>query len=157
MALLQAGEAAPDFCLHDQDEKEIYLKTLRGKWVILYFYPRDNTPGCTLEAVQFTAKQASFKKLNTVILGISPDSIKSHCKFIEKHDLTIQLLSDESHHVLEAYGAWGEKKMYGKSYLGVTRTTYLIDPAGIVKQVWSKVKVKGHVETVLEAVQQHQS
>ena len=156
MAVIQAGETAPDFCLIDQDEKEICLKSLRGKWVVLYFYPRDNTPGCTLEAVQFTAEQAAFKKLNTVIIGISPDSIKSHCSFIEKHDLTIQLLSDESHHVLETYGAWGEKKMYGKSFLGVIRTTYLIDPSGVVQQVWPKVKVKGHVEAVLKSVQQNQ-
>jgi len=157
MAVLQAGEKAPDFCLQDQDGNEVCLKAFRGKWVVLYFYPRDNTPGCTLEAIQFTAKHEAFKQMNTVILGISPDSMKSHCNFIEKHDLTLQLLSDESHRVLEAYGAWGEKKMAGKSFLGVIRTTCLINPDGKVQQLWQKVKVKGHAEAVLARLNEIQS
>jgi len=157
MAALQIGDAAPEFCLTDQSESAICLHDLRGKWVILYFYPKDNTPGCTLEAIQFTSKHHEFRKLNTIILGISPDSVKSHCGFIEKYNLSIQLLSDESRKVLQAYGAWGEKKMYGKSFHGVLRTTYLIDPDGCIQEVWEKVKVKGHADALLASVRQHLS
>ena len=154
MTELKTGDPAPAFCVADQDEKQVCLKDFRGQWVVLYFYPKDNTPGCTLEAIQFTAKKDQFNGLNAVVLGISPDSVKSHCKFIEKNNLTIRLLSNESRDVLQKYGAWGEKKMYGKSFLGVIRTTVLIDPEGKIREIWPKVKVKGHADAVLEILRQ---
>jgi len=145
---------APNFCLPDQDGKVRCLESYRGKYVILYFYPKDNTSGCTREALDFTSKIDEFKKLNAEVIGVSPDSMKSHKKFIEKHGLKITLLSDTEHKVLEMYGAWGLKKRYGREYYGVIRSTFLIDPEGKIIKIWKNVKVKGHVDDVLEALKQ---
>jgi len=147
-AELTIGSAAPAFCLPNQAEKEVCLKDYNGKWVILYFYPKDNTSGCTTEAIDFTAKVDTFDKNNAVIVGVSPDSPKSHVNFINKHNLKITLLSDPQHQVLEAYGVWRLKKMYGREYYGVVRSTFLIDPQGRIQAIWPTVKVKGHTEAV---------
>lgn len=152
--MLEIGQKAPDFCLKNQDEVEICLKDLKGKWVVLYFYPKDNTPGCTTEACDFTNEFEEFEALDAVILGVSPDSCESHRKFIEKKGLKITLLCDEEKKVLKAYGAWGKKKMFGKEYEGVIRTTYLIDPNGNIAYIWPKVRVKGHVEKVKERLKE---
>jgi len=141
---------APDFCLPDENGKIICLDDYRGKWVVLYFYPKDNTSGCTKEAKDFTQHIEDFKKLNAVVIGISPDSVKSHKKFKEKHDLKVILLSDESKEVLKKYGVWQLKKMYGREYYGVIRSTFLIDPDGNIVHEWRRVKVKEHVENVIE-------
>ncbi|MBI1883036.1 MAG: thioredoxin-dependent thiol peroxidase [Chlamydiae bacterium] len=151
---LRVGALAPEFSLLDQDEKKVSLKDFKGKWVILYFYPKDNTPGCTREAIGFTEDLGVFKKLSAVILGVSPDSSQSHCNFIESQKLKITLLSDPEHGVLEEYGAWGLKKNYGKEYWGVIRSTFLIDPKGNLAFVWPNVKVDGHVEKVLEKLKE---
>jgi peroxiredoxin Q/BCP len=151
--VIEISEKAPDFCLPDKDNNNICLNDFRGKWVILYFYPKDNTKGCTLEAVDFTENLKDFETMNAVILGVSPDSPKSHANFAEKHQLTITLLSDPDHVVLEQYGVWQLKKMYGKEYCGVTRSTFVIDPDGIIVYVWKRIKVKNHVLTVKETLQ----
>jgi len=153
MNISALGQPAPDFCLPDTEEKQVCLKKLKGKWVVLYFYTKDHTSGCTLEAINFTKSMAQFNKHNAVVLGISPDSVKSHCHFRDKHDLKVRLLSDPDHTVLEAYGVWSLKKMYGKEYYGVVRSTFLIDPEGHIVEAWRKVKVQGHIETVLEKLQ----
>lgn len=145
---LQAGNKAVAFCLPDADGEEVCLKDFAGKWVVLYFYPKDNTSGCTLEAVNFSRQMGDFEKKGAVILGVSPDSTKSHCNFRDKHDLKIRLLSDTEHKVLEAYGVWVLKKMYGREYYGVERSTFLVNPRGEIGHVWRKVKVPGHVEAV---------
>jgi peroxiredoxin Q/BCP len=147
---LKIGDQAPDFCLPDPERGEICLVDQRGKWVILYFYPKDNTKGCTLEALEFTAAEDDFKQKNAVILAASPDSLKSHTKFRDKHNLTINLLSDTEKDTLQAYGAWQLKKMYGREYMGVVRSTYIIDPDGTISYIWPKVRVKGHVDAVME-------
>ena len=146
--MVKVGDSAPKFCLPDQDEKEQCLDKFKGKWVVLYFYPKDNTSGCTIEARDFTTAVSEFEKLNCTILGVSPDSVKSHQNFISKQDLNIALLSDSEHRVLEKYGAWQLKKMYGREYYGVIRSTYLINPDGEIEFIWPKVKVKGHVDEV---------
>ena len=125
---LLTGTKAPDFRLKDQDGKEVSLKDFQGRWLILYFYPKDNTPGCTIEAIDFSKMRSDFKKEGAEIAGVSPDSGKSHCSFIEKQDLTITLLSDVSKKTLQAYGVWKKKKFMGREYMGVLRTTVLIDP-----------------------------
>ena len=150
------GKKAPEFCLPDKDLKQHCLKDYKGKWVVLYFYPKDNTSGCTKEAVGFSEKKEEFEKLNAVIMGISKDSPKSHAKFIEKHNLKILLLSDEEHKVLESYGAWGIKKNYGKEYYGTIRSTFIIDPDGIIRKAWKNVRVKDHVENVLVSLKELQ-
>ena len=124
------------------------LKDFRNKWIILYFYPKDNSKGCTREAIEFTNNFQTLQELDTVILGISPDSIKSHQNFAQKHNLKFILLSDPQHKVLEKYGVWQLKKMYGKEYMGVIRSTYIINPEGLIEKEWKKVRVKGHVEEV---------
>jgi len=139
---------APEFCLPNQDETEICLRDLKGKWVILYFYPKDNTPGCTTEASEFTESILDFENLDAIILGVSPDSVKKHQNFIAKKDLKITLLSDENKTVLNAYEAWGVKKLYGKEYEGVIRSTYIIDPDGNIAHSWEKVRVKNHIADV---------
>jgi thioredoxin-dependent peroxiredoxin len=147
---LQIGNHAPDFSLPDSTGSQKTLSALRGKWVVLYFYPKDNTSGCTREAIEFTGEVSSFKKLGATIIGISPDSSQSHAGFIAKHGLHIELLSDPEHTVCSLYGVWQKKKLYGREYFGVVRTTVLIDPEGIVKKIWEKVKVPGHVTEVRE-------
>ncbi len=145
---LKTGEAAPEFSLQDQSENNVTLKDFKSKWVVLYFYPKDNTPGCTLEAIDFTKELPNFKKLDAVILGVSPDSCKSHQKFIAGQKLKINLLSDPEHKMLEDYGVWQLKKFMGREYMGVVRTTVLIDPKGKIAHVWPNVKVDGHAEDV---------
>ena len=152
--MLEVGQKAPDFCLPNQDHVEICLRDLKGKWIVLYFYPKDLTPGCTTEACEFTKAMPSFEELDAVILGVSPDSPQKHQKFIEKKELKITLLSDENKEVLKAYGAWGPKKLYGKEYEGVIRSTFLINPEGKIVAVWPKVRVKGHVEAVKEKLEE---
>ncbi len=150
--MIEVGNRAINFCLPNQDEVEICLRDLKGKWVVLYFYPKDNTPGCTTEACGFAKSLPDFEKINAVVIGISPDSPKKHRNFIEKKDLKITLLSDEEKKVLSDYGVWQLKKMYGREYMGVVRTTYLIDPKGNVAKRWDKVKVKNHVNEVKQAL-----
>jgi peroxiredoxin Q/BCP len=149
---MNVGEQAPEFCLPNQDSEEICLRDLRGSWIVLYFYPKDNTPGCTTEACEFTEALPDFTGLGATILGVSPDSIKKHQNFIAKKDLKITLLSDEDKDVLQSYGVWQLKKNYGREYMGVVRSTFLIDPDGKIAEVWEKVRVKGHVEAVKKAL-----
>ena len=132
----------------DKDRKETCLKDFKGKYVILYFYPKDNTPGCTTEAIGFTGILSELQKLNAEVIGISPDSPESHAKFIEKKNLKVTLLSDEDNTVLKKYGAWGLKQFRGKTYKGVIRSTFLINPEGKITHIWPKVSVKGHPEDV---------
>ncbi len=153
---LSVGEQAPDFCLPNQDDEIVCLRDLRGKWVVLYFYPKDNTSGCTREAVDFTQYLDEFERLNAVVIGVSPDSTKSHRRFQEKHGLRVTLLSDPEHNVLEQYGVWQLKRMYGREYWGVVRSTFLIDPEGKIVRIWPKVKVAGHAEDVLQALKEQQ-
>ena len=148
---LEVGAKAPNFKLPADGGKTIELASLKGKQVVLYFYPKDDTSGCTLEAKNFNDKLAEFARINTEIIGISADSVASHDKFKKKYDLAFPLVSDEDRTALEAYGVWVEKSMYGKKYMGVERTTVLIDKDGLVRAIWSKVKVPGHVDEVLAA------
>ena len=154
--MLEVGQKAPEFCLPNQDENEVCLRDLKGKWIVLYFYPKDNTPGCTTEACDFTENLPDFENLDAVVLGVSPDSPKKHRNFIEKKELGITLLSDEDKKVLEEYGVWQLKKMCGREYMGVVRTTFLIDPDGKIAAIWNKVKVKGHVQEVKEKLKELQ-
>ena len=142
--MIEVGKPAPAFALQNQDGEEVSLAGLQGHWVVLYFYPKDDTPGCTKEACEFTTGIAEFEKLDAVILGCSPDDEESHRKFIAKYDLKVQLLSDPTHAAMEAYGAWGEKVLYGRKSVGVIRSTTLIDPAGNVAHHWKKVRAAGH-------------
>ena len=152
MALPDIGQDAPDFELPSDGGGTIALSSLKGTAVVLYFYPKDDTSGCTTEAVDFSTLKADFDKAGATIVGISPDSAKSHDKFKAKHALSVALASDEEKTALEAYGVWVEKSMYGKKYMGVERTTVLVGPDGKVRKVWPKVKVAGHAKDVLEAV-----
>lgn len=151
--MITVGQTAPDFTLPRDGGATVSLSALRGQKVVLYFYPKDDTSGCTIEALDFTAQAPAFHAAETVVIGISKDSVKSHDKFRAKHDLSVILASDEAGTVCEDYGVWLEKSMYGKTYMGIERTTVLIDALGQVAQVWNKVKVKGHVEAVLTAAQ----
>jgi len=153
---LQAGDKAPEFCLQDQDDKKICLTDYKGKWVVLYFYPKDDTPGCTIEAIDFTGVKKDLEAKNTAILGVSPDSTKSHQKFIAKKELAITLLSDPDHTALEEYGAWQLKKNYGREYYGVVRSTFLINPEGNIAFAWPNVKAKGHAEKVVQKIEELQ-
>lgn len=146
--MLDVGKKAPAFTLLDQDGAKRKLSEFAGRWVVLYAYPKDDTPGCTREACDFTAGLAGFEALDATVLGISRDTPESHAKFAKKHGLKVTLLSDPDHAVLEAYGAWGEKVLYGKKSVGVIRSTVLVDPAGKVAHHWKKVKVDGHAEAV---------
>ncbi len=146
--MIKIDEKAPEFCLPNQDDVEICLRDLKGKWIVLYFYPKDNTPGCTTEACEFTEALPDFNDLDAVILGVSADSTKKHRNFIEKKDLGITLLSDESTDMMQEYGVWQLKKNYGKEYMGIVRTTLIINPDGVVKALWEKVRVKDHVANV---------
>ena len=143
------GAPAPGFCLRNTSGSETRLEDYRGQWVVLYFYPKDNTPGCTVEAQEFSALQGDFAALNAVVLGMSPDSVKSHQGFTGKHELRVDLLSDPDHRILEQFGAWRLKKNYGKEYMGVGRSTFLIDPAGVIRYAWPEVKAAGHAAEVL--------
>jgi len=146
--MLNVGDTVPDFCLPNQDEEEICLRDIRGKWIVLYFYPKDNTPGCTTEACDFTEALPDFEGLNAIILGVSPDSPKKHRNFIEKKGLRITLLSDEEKELCKLFGVWQLKKNYGREYMGVVRSTFIIDPDGKIAEKWEKVRVKGHVDEV---------
>jgi peroxiredoxin Q/BCP len=148
--MIKIDEKAPEFCLPNQDDIEICSRDLKGKWIVLYFYPRDNTPGCTTEACEFTEAAPDFSDMDAIILGVSADSTKKHRNFIEKKDLGITLLSDESTEMMQKYGVWQLKKNYGKEYMGIVRTTFIIDPDGVVKAVFEKVRVKEHVAKVKE-------
>lgn len=146
--ILEVGSKAPEFCLPDKDNKQVCLKDFKGKYVILYFYPKDNTPACTTEAIGFTGILPAFQKLDAVVIGISPDSTESHAKFIEKKSLKVTLLSDIDKKVIKKYGKWGKKKFRGKEYIGVIRSTFLIDQNGSIVHIWPTVSVKGHPEDV---------
>ena len=149
--LLNPGDKAPDFTLPTDGGGSIALKKLKGKNVVLYFYPKDDTSGCTKEAIAFNGLKAKFAKANTEIIGISADSVASHDKFKAKYDLAFTLASDEKKDMLAAYGVWVEKSMYGRKYMGIERTTFLIDEKGKIREIWRKVKVPGHAEAVLDA------
>lgn len=153
---LDVGDKAPSFSLQTDGGGDISLKDLKGQTVVLYFYPKDDTPGCTTEACEFTEGIKGFEGLNAMVLGCSPDSPEKHRKFIEKYGLKVRLLSDPDHDVMEAYGAWGEKKMYGRTTVGVIRSTVLIDPDGNVAHHWRRVKAKGHAEKVRERLEELQ-
>ena len=150
---LSVGDIAPDFSLPGDGGASISLKSLRGKNVVLYFYPKDDTSGCTKEAIEFNGLKPAFEAANTVIIGLSPDSAKSHDKFKAKYGLNFALAADEEKSALEAYGVWVEKSMYGKKYMGVERTTVLVGADGKVQAIWPKVKVDGHAAEVLKAAQ----
>ncbi|MCX8064530.1 MAG: thioredoxin-dependent thiol peroxidase [Candidatus Hydrogenedentes bacterium] len=149
---VKEGESAPNFKLKDHKGNSIELNKLKGKYVVLYFYPKDDTPGCTIEAKGFQSLIRDFEKKNTIVLGVSPDSGESHCAFAEKYGLTFHLLTDENHKVAETYGAWGEKNMYGKKSFGIIRSTFLISPEGIIIKAWRKVNPDGHAEEVLASI-----
>ena len=151
--MIAIGAIAPDFTLPRDGGTSLTLSALRPGKVVLYFYPKDDTPGCTLEAQDFTARLAEFAAAGTTVIGVSKDSVKAHDKFCKKHGLGIVLVSDEAGHTCEDYGTWVEKSMYGKTYMGVERTTFLIDGTGTVARVWNKVSVKGHADEVLAAAQ----
>ena len=146
--MLKIDDKAPEFCLPNQDDVEICLRDIAGKWIVLYFYPRDNTPGCTTEACEFTEAAPDFSELDAIIIGVSADTTKKHRNFIEKYDLGITLLSDEETSMMQEYGVWQMKKNYGKEYMGIVRTTLIINPEGIIKAVFANVRVKEHVEKV---------
>ncbi|MEM1355990.1 MAG: thioredoxin-dependent thiol peroxidase [Planctomycetota bacterium] len=151
-ALVEPGKAAPAFNLADQEGNKHRLSSFKGSWVVLYFYPKDDTPGCTTQACQFRDASEQLKQRGAVVLGISPDDTKSKTKFATKHGLNFPVLADEGAQVCTKYGVWQEKSMYGRTYLGVVRTTYLIDPKGKVARRFDKVKVKQHAQDVLSAL-----
>ncbi|WP_374652480.1 thioredoxin-dependent thiol peroxidase [Dongia sp.] len=151
---LESGAKAPAFSMKTDGGGKVSLSELKGKNVILYFYPKDDTSGCTAEACGFRDRLPAFKKLDAVVIGVSRDSVESHDKFKKKHDINFTLGSDEAGKVTEAYGVWVEKNMYGRRYMGIERATFLIDRKGIIRNVWRKVKVAGHVEDVAKAIKQ---
>ena len=146
----EIGKKAPNFKLEDKDGKLVSLKDFKGQNVIVYFYPKDLTPGCTKQAIAFTEHTEEFAKRETIIIGISPDSSASHQKFTDKHNLNLILLADEEKQAIESYGVWKEKKMYGRTFMGVERSTFLVDRTGTVKAIWRKVKIAKHIQEVLE-------
>ena len=149
---IEAGQAAPDFSLQDDRGQTVSLSQLRGKPVVLYFYPKDDTPGCTTEACAFRDRQADLQAHGAVVLGVSPDDVESHGRFRDKFSLNFPLLADLGHQLAERYGAWREKNMYGKTSMGVVRSTFLINAQGHVAKVWKKVSVEGHDQQVLDAL-----
>lgn len=155
MELLKPGQKAPEFTATDQDGKSVSLNDYRGRKVILYFYPKDNTPGCTKEACAFRDNLPTFEKVDAVVLGVSVDGQKAHRKFADKFELPFTLVVDEEKRIVEAYGVWGLKKFMGKEYMGTNRVTYLIDEEGVILNVWPKVKPEKHPAEVLEWLQQN--
>lgn len=149
----QIGQPAPDFSTPDQNNNLVNIADL-NQWLVLYFYPKDNTPGCTTEAQDFTELFSEFTTVGAKIIGVSPDSATSHCKFIDKHNLSITLLTDPKHQLIEAYGAWRLKKFMGKEYMGVARSTFLISPNKSIAYAWPNVKTKGHAEAVLKKIKE---
>lgn len=154
---LDVGDLAPDFELPTDDGGAVRLKDLRGQFVVLFFYPKDDTSGCTAEALDFSRLAPRFAKAGAALIGMSPDSVKKHVKFKSKHDLALTLAADESHAALEAYGVWKEKSMYGRKYMGVERSTAIIDPTGRIAHFWRKVKVDGHADEALAALEAAQA
>jgi len=154
---VDVGDPAPEICLPDMDGNEFCLADARGSFVVLYFYPKDNSSGCTLEAKDFTAEAAAFTGEGARVIGIGPDSRESHRKFVEKQNLDLTLLSDPEHLSMEAFGVWAKKRMYGKEYMGVERSTFIIDPDGRIAAAWRAVKVKGHAAAVLERLRELKS
>jgi peroxiredoxin Q/BCP len=152
--MLNEGDKAPDFTAKDDKGNTVSLKDLRGKKVVLYFYPKDDTTGCTKEACDFRDNLARIKRKDAVILGVSPDNVKSHAKFKTKYELTFPLVADDEKKIVEAYGVWKEKSMYGRKYMGVERTTFIIDENGKIAKIFPKVKVAGHAEEVLAALKE---
>ena len=150
--MLAVGSPAPDFTLKDQDENEVTLSSKKGKWIVLYFYPKDMTPGCTTEACNFQESLADFSSINAEIIGVSKDSVKRHRKFADKYELAFTLVSDEQGEACEAYGVWKEKSLYGKSFLGIVRSTFIINPKGNIAKIYPKVSVKEHHLEVKEAI-----
>ncbi len=155
--MLEIGNVVENFCLPNQDEEEICFRDIKGRWIVLYFYPKDNTPGCTTEACDFTDNLENFDELSSIILGVSPDSPKKHRNFINKKNLKITLLADEDKELAKQFGIWRPKKLFGREYLGVVRSTFIINPNGVVAYKWEKVKVKGHVEEVKEKLKELQN
>ena len=151
-APLAVGDKAPNFKLPADDGGTVSLGDFKGRKLVVYFYPRADTPGCTKESIDFSKQRAAFTKAGTDVIGVSADPVKAQGAFKKKHKLSVGLLSDETHAMLEAYGAWGKKSMYGKTFMGITRMTYLIGPDGRIAQIWPKVKVDGHAAEVLTAV-----
>ncbi|MDQ2633512.1 MAG: peroxiredoxin [Pseudomonadota bacterium] len=154
MAELTSGDDAPLFSLPADDGRMVRLTELRGKIVVVFFYPQDNTKSCTAEAIDFSKHHAAFEKAGAVVIGISPDSLKKHGKFKSKHGLAMPLLADERRDAIEAYGVWGEKTMFGHKYMGVIRATFLIDRDGKIARIWRNVRVPGHAEEVLESAKE---
>ncbi|MEM6914479.1 MAG: thioredoxin-dependent thiol peroxidase [Pseudomonadota bacterium] len=152
--MLEEGDKAPAFTLPTDNDGDVSLKDFKGRKLVLYFYPKDDTPGCTKEAIGFTEALDDFGAADTAVLGVSKDTVAKHGKFRAKHDLGVGLASDEEGAVIEAYGSWVEKQMYGKTYMGIDRSTFLIDEKGVVRKIWRKVRVPKHVETVLAAAQE---
>jgi len=146
--MLEIGDSVPSFCLPNQDEEEICFRDIKGRWIVLYFYPKDNTPGCTTEACDFTEALPDFTGMEAMILGVSPDSPKKHRNFIEKKELKITLLADEEKELCQSFGIWQLKKFMGREYMGVVRSTFILSPEGKIAYAWSKVRVKNHVEEV---------
>ena len=150
--MVDQGSMAPDFTLPSDDAGEVTLSDYRGRKVVLYFYPKDDTSGCTTQACDLRDNLPSFSDMDAVVLGVSPDSVESHAKFRAKHDLNFPLLADEDQEVSEAYGVWKEKIMFGNKYMGIERSTFLIDEEGVVQEAWRRVRPKGHAEKVLKAL-----
>ena len=152
--MVEVNDMAPDFTLPRDGGEEVSLSQFKGKAVVLFFYPRDDTPGCTKESIGFSEAKADFDAAGAVVLGVSKDSVASHEKFVAKRDLTVPMLSDEHGTTCEDYGVWKEKSMYGKKFMGIERSTFLIDGTGKIARAWHKVKVPGHVDEVLAAVKE---
>ncbi|MBB4121678.1 peroxiredoxin [Martelella radicis] len=152
MSEVTEGEKTPDFSISVAEGETFSQADAEGRSIVLYFYPKDDTKGCTVEAIAFSALAGEFEKAGAIVIGVSPDTLQSHARFEKKHELSVLLGSDEDHAVAEAYGVWKEKSMYGRKFMGIERSTFLIGPDGIIKKAWRKVKVDGHAETVLDAV-----
>jgi len=155
--MLEEGQLAPDFTLQSTTGEEMTLSDFKGKNVVLYFYPKDMTPGCTTEACDFRDQHGDFENINTVVLGVSPDPVEKHQQFTDKHQLPFPLLADVDHEVAEKYGAWQLKKNFGKEYMGVQRSTFVIDGEGVIRKIWPKVKVEGHVQEVHDFIKENLS